>query len=119
MRKRKDDGTGFVSRSAYKLVQLAEKYPLFRSGRVVVDLGAAPGGWCQAVQKVSPESPLFALDLLPLEISISKGQYMQGDFTDESVRETLRELVSSQLGSSQNGAYVDIVLSDMMGTHFC
>lgn len=44
---------------------------------------------------------------------------MQGDFTDESVRETLRELVSSQLGSSQNGAYVDIVLSDMMGTHFC
>lgn len=111
VRKRRGDGSGFVSRSAYKLVQLAEKYPLLRPGRAVVDLGAAPGGWCQAVLQTCASTRLYALDLLPLQASLPSVQFMQGDFTEESTRHALRALVAEQGQDS----HVDVVLSDMMG----
>ena len=106
MRDRKADGTGYVSRSAYKLVQLSTKYPFFQPGRVVVDLGAAPGGWSQAVLQQCPEARVYALDLLPLQTSLHNLTFMRGDFRDMQVRTSLSSLI---------GQDVDVVLSDMMG----
>lgn len=108
MRDRKVDGTGYVSRSAYKLVQLSTKYPFFQPGRVVVDLGAAPGGWSQAVLQQCPEARVYALDLLPLQTSLPNLTFMRGDFRDTQVRTSLSSLI---------GQDVDVVLSDMMGAY--
>ena len=96
---------GFRSRSAFKLLELQEKYQLIKPGMVVVDLGAAPGGWCQVVQPLLGESgKLIALDILEMEPVHGVG-FIHGDFTED---EPLRALEAA-LG----GKRVDLVLSDM------
>ncbi len=96
---------GFRGRAAYKLQELHEKYGLIRKGMRVVDLGAAPGAWCQVVLKaLEGQGKLYALDILPME-PLDGAQFIEGDFTED---EPLRELEAA-LG----GARVDLVLSDM------
>lgn len=76
---------GYRSRAVFKLLEIEEKYRLFRPGMVVVDLGAAPGGWSQIVSKlVKPTGQVIALDLLPIE-PIDGVDIIQGDFTDDEV----------------------------------
>lgn len=96
---------GYRARSAYKLVEIAEKFELLNNLNAVVDLGAAPGGWCQVIQKLSPKTELIiALDLLPIE-PIEGVQFIEGDFTSDEVYEELLAL----LGTTK----LDLVLSDM------
>jgi 23S rRNA (uridine2552-2'-O)-methyltransferase len=96
---------GFRSRSAFKLLELQDKYQLIKSGMVIVDLGAAPGGWCQVVQPLLGDSgKLIALDILEMEPVHGVG-FIHGDFTeDEPVR---------ALEAALGGKQVDLVLSDM------
>ena len=59
---------GWRSRAAFKIIELDEKYSLFKPGQRVVDLGAAPGGWTQvAVQRVGAQGRVVGLDLLPMD----------------------------------------------------
>jgi 23S rRNA (uridine2552-2'-O)-methyltransferase len=96
---------GFRSRSAFKLLELQEKYQLVKPGMIVVDLGAAPGGWCQVVKPLAGDSgKVLALDILEME-PIRGVEIIHGDFTDD---EPLRALETS-LG----GRAADLVLSDM------
>ena len=96
---------GYRSRSAFKLVELQDKYDLVRSGMTVVDLGAAPGGWCQVAKPLVGESGrVIGLDILEME-PVHGVDFIQGDFTED---EPLRELEAA-LG----GQEVDLVLSDM------
>jgi 23S rRNA (uridine2552-2'-O)-methyltransferase len=96
---------GLRSRSAFKLLELQEKYAIIRPGMTVVDLGAAPGGWCQVVLPlVGKGGKVVALDILGME-PLHGVEFVLGDFTEE---EPLREL-ESVLG----GDPVDLVLSDM------
>lgn len=96
---------GYRSRAIYKLLELHERYRLFKPGMTVVDLGAAPGGWCQLVIKlVKPGGRIIALDLLPME-SIPGVEFIQGDFSDDTIMEHL----SLQLSNAK----VDWVISDM------
>ena len=96
---------GLRSRSAFKLVELQEKYGLIKPGMVVVDLGAAPGGWCQVARPLVGEAGrVVGLDILEME-PVHGVDFIQGDFTEE---EPLRELEAA-LG----GQMVDLVLSDM------
>jgi 23S rRNA (uridine2552-2'-O)-methyltransferase len=96
---------GYRSRSAFKLVELQDKYELVRSGMTVVDLGAAPGGWCQVAKPLVGESGrVIGLDILEME-PVHGVDFIQGDFTED---EPLRELEAA-LG----GQEVDLVLSDM------
>ena len=73
---------GFISRSAFKLLHMHNAHTLFsRNTRVVVDLGASPGGWCQVVRRVAPlNTTLIAVDLAPLQASIHGVHFIQGDF---------------------------------------
>src|ERR1700693_1325717 len=58
---------GYRSRAAFKLLELAEKDKLFRPGMMVVDLGAAPGSWCQLLrERLGPAPRILAGDLPPL-----------------------------------------------------
>ncbi|OGT23064.1 MAG: 23S rRNA methyltransferase [Gammaproteobacteria bacterium RIFCSPHIGHO2_02_FULL_42_13] len=96
---------GYRARSAYKLLEIQKKDHLIKPGMVIVDLGAAPGGWSQvAVELLKGRGQMFALDILPME-PISGVDFIQGDFTDNQVfDEFLRHL---------DGRKVDLVLSDM------
>jgi 23S rRNA (uridine2552-2'-O)-methyltransferase len=96
---------GFRSRSAFKLLELNEKYQLIKPGMTVVDLGAAPGGWCQVVQKlIGASGKILALDILDME-PLAGVQFIQGDFTED---EPLR-----MLEAALDGRQLDLVLSDM------
>ncbi|MDH3789425.1 MAG: 23S rRNA (uridine(2552)-2'-O)-methyltransferase RlmE [Xanthomonadales bacterium] len=96
---------GLRSRSAFKLLELQEKYDLIKPGMVVVDLGAAPGGWCQVVQPLLGEhGRVLALDILEMD-AIHGVEFIQGDFTED---EPLAALEAALGGQS-----VDLVLSDM------
>jgi len=96
---------GLRSRSAFKLLELQEKYKLVKPGMVVVDLGAAPGGWCQVVWPLTGESGrVFALDVLDMD-PIHGVEFIHGDFTEDKALE--------QLEAALEGQEVDLVLSDM------
>lgn len=96
---------GYRSRAVYKLLELHERYHLFKPGMTVIDLGAAPGGWSQLVTKlIQPRGRMMALDILPME-GLPGVEFLQGDFTDDAVLQTLMQRL--------NGAKVDWVLSDM------
>jgi len=93
---------GFRSRAAFKLIEMDDKYKLIRPGSRVVDLGAAPGGWCQvAVQRGATQ--VVAMDLLPID-PVPGVICLQGDFNDADMPERLRALM---------GGAADLVLSDM------
>ena len=95
---------GYRSRAAFKLIDINAKYRLLRSGMRVVDLGAAPGGWCQVVaQRIGTGGSIIAIDLLEFD-AIPGVEALVGDFNDEEIRERVRHAV---------GDGVDIVLSDM------
>ena len=96
---------GYRSRAAYKLLEIDKRDHLLRPGMTVVDLGAAPGSWCQvAVQKMKQQGRVLAIDLLP--IAPIAGVYsLEGDFTEPPALAWLEEKLQS--------ARVDLVLSDM------
>jgi 23S rRNA (uridine2552-2'-O)-methyltransferase len=96
---------GYRARAAYKLLEIDDRDHLLRAGAVVVDLGAAPGSWCQvAVKRCGAAGRVFALDILPLE-PVPGVDILQGDFTEDAVLEELERRL--------DGARVDAVLSDI------
>ncbi|MEM9300820.1 MAG: 23S rRNA (uridine(2552)-2'-O)-methyltransferase RlmE [Pseudomonadota bacterium] len=96
---------GYRSRAAFKLIELQERFSLARRGNRVVDLGAAPGGWCQlAVDWVGPKGAVFGLDLLPVD-PMPGVALIEGDFTEDEPLAALEALL--------DGHGVDLVLSDM------
>jgi 23S rRNA (uridine2552-2'-O)-methyltransferase len=96
---------GWRSRAVFKLSEIDEKDKLLKPGMTVVDLGAAPGSWCQYVTKhIQPGGRAIALDLLEM-VPVHGIDFIQGDFREETV---LRELEKRLAGRP-----VDLVLSDM------
>lgn len=96
---------GYRSRAVYKLIEIDEKDHLFRPGQLVVDLGAAPGGWSEyAVKRVGDGGRVVGLDLLPVE-PVAGMEFIQGDFTEQVILDELIELVQGQKAG--------VVLSDM------
>jgi 23S rRNA (uridine2552-2'-O)-methyltransferase len=99
---------GYIARSAYKLVEMDDRYHLLKPGQRLLDLGAAPGGWCQVVlQRVRPQDTgglLIALDLL--EMAEFPGvRTLQGDIGDPAMVRQILDIL--------NGGRVDGILSDM------
>lgn len=96
---------GYRSRAAFKLLELDDKDKLFDSGMVVVDLGAAPGGWSQiASERIGSSGKVIAVDLLPIEF-LPGVDIIQGDFTHEDVYAQVVKILA--------GRSVDLVISDM------
>jgi 23S rRNA (uridine2552-2'-O)-methyltransferase len=104
---------GYRSRAAFKLLEIDDKYKLFKAGQCVLDLGAAPGGWVQvAVARTNalgaspnrPKGRVIAIDISEME-AVAGADVMQLDFMDDRAPACLK----SRLG--EEGA--DIVLSDM------
>jgi 23S rRNA (uridine2552-2'-O)-methyltransferase len=96
---------GWRSRAVFKLEELIERDRLVKPGMVVVDLGAAPGGWSQMVrERLGDAGRIIALDILPMQ-GIAGVEFIEGDFREEAVVQ--------QLEATLGGVAVDLVLSDM------
>jgi 23S rRNA (uridine2552-2'-O)-methyltransferase len=94
---------GYRARSAYKLLQIQERFNIIRRGDVVVDLGAAPGSWSQVAAKlVGRRGKVVALDIQEME-PVPDVAFLQGDMTDLLVQDMVIEAV---------GGHADVVLSD-------
>jgi len=107
---KKAQAEGLRSRAAYKLEELVERDRLLRPGMVIVDLGAAPGGWSQWLrQALSAQYPansgrVVALDILEMP-GLAGVEFLHGDFRDDAVLSALEGMLG--------GLPVDLVLSDM------
>jgi len=96
---------GMRSRSAFKLLEIDEKYHLIKPGSCIVDLGCAPGGWSQiAVERTGSAGRVIGMDLLPME-RLEGMEFIQGDFTEDCAL--------AQLKAALAGQSVDLVLCDM------
>jgi 23S rRNA (uridine2552-2'-O)-methyltransferase len=96
---------GYRSRATFKLLELDKDMRLFKKGMVVVDLGAAPGGWSElARQQVGKSGQVLAIDLLAME-PIDGVSFFQGDFSDSVMVDTLK--------GALGGKCADMVMSDM------
>ena len=96
---------GLRSRAAFKLEELIERDRLLKPGMVIVDLGAAPGGWSQvARERLGEKGRVIALDILPMQ-GLAGVEFLQGDFREPEVFDALVARLA--------GAPVDLVLSDM------
>ncbi|RIX97730.1 RlmE family RNA methyltransferase [Aureimonas flava] len=98
---------GYRSRAAYKLTEIDDRYKLLQKGMRIVDLGAAPGGWCQiAVERTAAsadEAHVVGIDYLPVD-PIPGATILELDFLDETAPDRLIEAL---------GGDPDIVMSDM------
>ncbi|HST27391.1 MAG TPA: 23S rRNA (uridine(2552)-2'-O)-methyltransferase RlmE [Rudaea sp.] len=96
---------GWRSRAVFKLEELIERDRLLKPGMLVVDLGAAPGGWSQMVrERLGDKGRIVALDILPMQ-GIAGVEFIEGDFREDEVLKRLE--------ATLNGAPVDLVLSDI------
>jgi 23S rRNA (uridine2552-2'-O)-methyltransferase len=96
---------GWRSRASFKLIEIIQKYSLVSKGSVVVDLGAAPGGWSQVItRELGGDGVVVALDLLEMA-PLPGVTFIQGDFQDADIEE--------QLTGTLGGRLADLVISDM------
>lgn len=95
---------GLRSRASFKLEELQQRDRLIKPGNIVVDLGAAPGGWSEfAIKCTGEKGKVIACDILPMR-PIRNVDFLQGDFREEDVFFKLYSMI---------GVGADIVLSDM------
>lgn len=95
---------GYRSRAAYKIIEINNKFKIFKRGQVVIDLGCAPGSWSQIVQnRIGNQGKLIGVDLLDIE-PIKGMEFIKGDFLSEEIETQLKEIIDGK---------VDIIMSDM------
>jgi len=94
---------GYRARSAYKLIEIDEKFKILKNGISVIDLGASPGSWSQYISRTVKSGRLVSIDIKGME-EIENTMQIKGDFTDLDSQEKIKGLFKSK---------VDVVVSDM------
>jgi len=94
---------GYRARSAYKLIEIDEKFKIFKGGMNVIDIGAAPGSWSQYVSKVVKNGKIISVDLKEMQ-KIQNTIQIKGDFTNLEIQKQIKSYVSNSS---------DVVMSDM------
>ena len=94
---------GYRARSAYKLIEIDEKFKIFKGGITVVDIGAAPGSWSQYASKVVKSGKIISIDLKAME-PIGNTLQIQGDFTDSKIKDEIIKNLQKK---------AEVVMSDM------
>ena len=94
---------GYRARSAYKLIEIDEKFKIFKGGLTVIDIGAAAGSWSQYASKVVKNGKIISIDLKEME-PIDNTVQIKGDFTEDETQQKIKEFLT---GKS------DVVMSDM------
>lgn len=99
---------GYRSRAAFKIIEVDEKFKIFKKNKIVLDLGAAPGGWSQVALEKVGNNNVFALDILEMP-PLAGAHILQMDFLDEEAPTTICNLIKEKTGRQK----CDILLSDM------
>ena len=94
---------GYRARSAYKLIEIDEKFKIFKGGMYVVDIGAAPGSWSQYASKVVKSGKIISIDLKEME-DIKNTIQIKGDFTENDIQNKIKDNINKK---------IDVVMSDM------
>ena len=94
---------GYRARSAYKLIEIDEKFKIFKGGLTVIDIGAAPGSWSQYASKVVRNGKIISIDLKEME-PIDNTVQIKGDFTEDETQKKIKEFLVSKS---------NVVMSDM------
>jgi 23S rRNA (uridine2552-2'-O)-methyltransferase len=94
---------GYRARSVYKLIEIDEKFKIFKNGISVIDLGASPGSWSQYIARTVKSGRLVSIDLKDIE-GIDSTIQIKGDFTTIDSQEKIKSFFKSK---------VDVVVSDM------
>ena len=94
---------GYRARSVYKLIEIDEKFKIFKGGMNILDIGAAPGSWSQYVSKKVKSGRIISIDLKKME-EITNTIQIQGDFTQEKIQNEIKKNLRKAL---------DVVMSDM------
>ena len=96
---------GYRARSAFKLKQIQKRFKIIQRGDMVIDLGAAPGGWSQVAKElVGEQGTVIGIDLSPIE-PINGITFLQGDLTEDSTIQKIRQMIGNNKA--------DTILSDM------
>ena len=95
---------GYRARSVYKLIEINEKFKIFKSRMVVIDIGAAPGSWSQYVSKIVKNGTIISVDLKDME-NIKNTIQIKGDFNEH--------VTQIQIKTSLKGKQPDVIMSDM------
>ena len=94
---------GYRARSAYKLIEIDEKFKILKGGLSVVDIGAAPGSWSQYASKIVKNGRLISIDLKKMDPIVNSIQ-IQGDFTENNTQVEIKKILNVK---------ADVVMSDM------
>ena len=94
---------GYRARSAYKLIEIDEKFKIFKGGINVLDIGAAPGSWSQYASKKVKNGKIISIDLKSME-EIKNTIQIKGDFTEEKIQDQIKKYLTKA---------ADVVMSDM------
>ena len=94
---------GYRARSAYKLIEIDEKFKIFKGGLSIVDIGAAPGSWSQYASKIVKNGKLISIDLKKMDPIVNCIQ-IQGDFTENNTQVEIKKILNVK---------ADVVMSDM------
>ena len=94
---------GYRARSAYKLIEIDEKFKIFKGGLSVVDIGAAPGSWSQYASKIVKNGSLISVDIKTMDPIVNCIQ-IQGDFTENNTQVEIKKILNVK---------ADVVMSDM------
>ena len=100
---RKSQIDGFRARSAYKLIEINEKFKIFKNGMSIIDLGASPGSWSQYIARSVKSGRLVSIDIKKME-TIDNIIQIKGDFTDLDFQKKIKGYFKSK---------VDVIVSDM------
>ena len=100
---KKAKASGFISRSAFKLIELNKKFKFLKNGINILDVGSAPGGWCQVVKKNIMNCKILGIDLKKTE-DIKGVKFIEGDFLNDNTKIAIKNYFNSN---------IDLILSDM------
>ena len=94
---------GYRARSVYKLIEIDEKFKIFKGGMNVIDIGAAPGSWSQYVSKVVKNGKIISIDLKEM-VEIKNTIQVKGDFTKPDIQNRIKDYFNNE---------IDVLMSDM------
>jgi len=100
---RKSKIDGYRARSAYKLIEINEKFKIFKGGITIIDIGAAPGSWSQYASKIVKSGKIISIDLKDID-EIENTIQIKGDFTQKSIQNEIKSYLNKKS---------DVVMSDM------
>ena len=96
---------GYLSRAAYKLIEIENKFHFIANSKKILELGAAPGGWSQVALEINPKIEITAIDILDLKINHPQINFYKDDFLsfDYSKKENYYDLILSDIAPNTTG----------------